>query len=678
MSFWSSIRRNDDSENWIKQGQSFLREGKVFEAHGCFYHALTCKAIDPQAWIYLGILFSLKNDWRAPRCFGAARASKNHDKTEFLRILRQFDTLILDDKVPIIQQYDEASALLVDDRVPSLGYLIEIVKPEIPDVAPKNLPKCKIQYTRGQIFSNEWNSIEVQVENIGTAFAREVYVTCNQDFELKPVKKMGIYSGKSIPYHLHVFPHKDGEQQLIITAHYKNTADIKASDTEEFSIAVVTRPISPPEPSPVPAGPVTPPHIIYQPPAETTFPSIHEQSLGYSPEMQQENPDMTPGQVTPSKRGKKVQSSDQTQRFEDFLDDQYEESSLLGRGGFSIVYKTKNGRGQEFAVKTPFISDPTAGKAYLNEVKTWEKLKHRNIVNVSDCNVFPIPYIEMELCDCTLKEWMSEHEDLTPSEIASIIVDIAEGLKYAHSMKIIHRDLKPQNILIKNGIPKITDWGLARTLAHSPSNINSSTSFVAPYAAPEQFTPTMQKDARVDIWQLGVIMYEMACNRLPFSSDDPMSLISVIRSESPVSPSQINPLMKDLDPIILKCLEKSPERRYHSAEELLKDLHPMISIIKPDTDASPAPVRDKHSIYIIGEGLKKALKDSDLREAYKHLLSLQPLVPESLKGDLTTLAEAIYRRMDFDPPEEIPERIVAEAEILIHKLNIQPVRENPE
>ncbi len=127
------------------------------------------------------------------------------------------------------------------------------------------------------------------------------------------------------------------------------------------------------------------------------------------------------------------------------------------------------------------------------------------------------------------------------------------------------RDLKPHNIMLKDCIPKISDWGLSKVMTESRSS--TTISFTPFYAAPEQIKGE-KKDTRTDIWQLGVIFYELVTGELPFVGDNFVEMGIAIVSKQPLPPSEINPEVKELDPIIMKCLEKDKSKRYQSVEEL--------------------------------------------------------------------------------------------------------------
>ncbi|MCX6701280.1 MAG: serine/threonine-protein kinase, partial [Methanomicrobiales archaeon] len=166
---------------------------------------------------------------------------------------------------------------------------------------------------------------------------------------------------------------------------------------------------------------------------------------------------------------------------------------------------------------------------------------------------------------------------------AEIISGVAEGLAYAHEQGIIHRDIKPHNILIdSHGVPKISDWGMSRLIGSSATQTVAG--FSLAYAAPEQVSPKGfgETDERTDIYQLGVMFYELVTGKLLFPGDDLAEVSNAIISRIPVPPSEVNPQARPLDPIILKCLQKKPEDRYQSVRMLILDLKQFLCL-QPDT-----------------------------------------------------------------------------------------------
>ena len=212
------------------------------------------------------------------------------------------------------------------------------------------------------------------------------------------------------------------------------------------------------------------------------------------------------------------------------LEEFYYDVDYIGGGGFARVFKAKRRKdGKEVALKIPVSLDPSVGRSFLREITNWSRLKHRNIVELYDANVLPIPYLELELCDTDLS---MKDKPMKVEDAARIIFEIAEGLKFAHSRDIIHRDLKPKNILFKGDVPKISDWGLSKVASESKLSVKA---FTPLYASPEQVSSKFgSPDHRTDIWQLGVIFYELVTGTVPFTGRDPAEVISSILLEEEV------------------------------------------------------------------------------------------------------------------------------------------------
>lgn len=276
------------------------------------------------------------------------------------------------------------------------------------------------------------------------------------------------------------------------------------------------------------------------------------------------------------------------QPFPNELKHLYDEAEFIGSGGFAQVFKARRKDSRVVAVKIPLKLDEVTGKSFLREITSWQRLNHQNIVSLFDANILPIPYLEQEYMDGGSLEGIKK-----PLEIAQaceIVFEIAEGLKYAHKQGIVHRDLKPQNVLLtKDNVPKITDWGMSRVVDAFKSSTQHG--YTPIYAAPEQVSPKKfgKPDERTDIYQLGVIFYNLLTNDLPFKGDDLAEIASAIVMEQPVSPSKLNPRAKEVEHIVLKCLSKNKEERYQSVGELQEELAGFIK--KPEEVLEKKTVR---------------------------------------------------------------------------------------
>ncbi len=251
------------------------------------------------------------------------------------------------------------------------------------------------------------------------------------------------------------------------------------------------------------------------------------------------------------------------------LESKYTEITYVGRGGIAWVFSARRkADGIKVAVKIPISFDETTGKCFLNEIAAWETLRHENIVEVTAVNILPVPYVEMEFVPGSLE---ALEKPLPVWKAVHIINGVTAGLRYAHEHGFIHRDIKPHNILLTDDVvPKITDWGMSKVLAADVKK-SSIAGFSLSYAAPEQVSPSEfgRTGERTDIYQLGVVFYELVTGSIPFGGESIVEVGNAILRDEPIPPSEYNPDAEAVQKIILKCLEKDPARRYQSAAELL-------------------------------------------------------------------------------------------------------------
>ncbi|GAB6102223.1 hypothetical protein JCM16138_14460 [Thermococcus atlanticus] len=343
------------------------------------------------------------------------------------------------------------------------------------------------------------------------------------------------------------------------------------------------------------------------------------------------------------------------------LFERYEEVEAVGEGGFARVYRARRKDGSVVALKIPYHLTEQAGKVFLKEVMVWSRLKHKNIVELYDANIVPLPYIEMEYCESSLA---GLDKPLNWEKAARLIFEVCEGLKYAHSKGIIHRDLKPSNILLKNGTPKISDWGLSKVVTESRST--TGTSFTPLYAAPEQISSRFgSTDGRTDIWQLGVLTYELVSGRLPFDGEDFVEVAGKITMEEPEKPSRFNPDAKPLEPLIMRCLAKRKEDRYQSVYELQRDLGELLGgryreELRKSVDFS-------RSAYYAGQLLLLHMKLGDAKEAYKYALDLKRYAKGEARKELEELIRGLEIRINEGLP--VPAELVEKAEVMVHEVS---------
>ncbi|MDO5391712.1 MAG: Stk1 family PASTA domain-containing Ser/Thr kinase [Eubacteriales bacterium] len=257
--------------------------------------------------------------------------------------------------------------------------------------------------------------------------------------------------------------------------------------------------------------------------------------------------------------------------------DRYEVVSKIGTGGMANVYKAKDHKLNRFVamkvLKQEFREDTTFIKKFKTEAQSAAGLTHPNIVNVFDVGEDDgIHYIVMELVEgITLKDYISKKGKLSVKEATSIAIQVSMGLEAAHSHGIIHRDVKPQNIIIStDGKVKVTDFGIAR--AASSNTISSNVMGSVHYSSPEQVRGGYS-DEKSDIYSLGITLYEMITGRVPFEGETTVAIAIKHLQDEMVPPSEYTPdIPHSLEQIILKCTQKSVDKRYASMGEVIGDL----------------------------------------------------------------------------------------------------------
>jgi serine/threonine protein kinase len=282
------------------------------------------------------------------------------------------------------------------------------------------------------------------------------------------------------------------------------------------------------------------------------------------------------------------------------INDRYRISKKIGSGGMGEVYLARDGQlDREVAIKVlppGTLADESARKLFRKEALALSRLNHPNIAIIHDFGrQNDVDFLVMEyIPGITLSDKIAAGP-LTEKEIARLGTQLAQGLVAAHEHGVIHRDLKPGNVRVTpDGRLKVLDFGLAKAL--SPGSSNSSTESsthlhgaagTLPYMAPEQLQEG-NVDARSDIYAAGMVLYEMATGRRPFEFKSAASLISEILHSPPPPPGRLRlTISPRLEEIILKCLEKEPENRYQSANDLQIDLR---RLAPSALDNDPLPV----------------------------------------------------------------------------------------
>lgn len=285
-----------------------------------------------------------------------------------------------------------------------------------------------------------------------------------------------------------------------------------------------------------------------------------------------------------------------------FIQNRYEIISRIGSGGMADVYKAKDHKLNRFVAVKVLKKEFREDKAFISKFKVEAQsaagLAHANIVNIYDTGEEAgIYYIVMELVEgITLKDYIGKKGRLSVREATSIALQISAGLEAAHNNGIIHRDVKPQNIIIStDGKVKVADFGIAR--ASTSNTINSSVMGSVHYSSPEQARGGYS-DEKSDIYSLGITMYEMLTGRVPFDGDTAVAVAIKHLQEEIRGPKELVPeIPNSTNQIVLKCTQKSPDRRYTNMSELIRDLRE--SLVNPEGDFVTQQEVDRKSRTII-------------------------------------------------------------------------------
>jgi serine/threonine-protein kinase len=264
----------------------------------------------------------------------------------------------------------------------------------------------------------------------------------------------------------------------------------------------------------------------------------------------------------------------------------YELLGEVGRGGMGVVYKAVQvGLNRVVALKmirNGSSALPQVVARFRTEAEALARLQHPNIVPVYACGEYEgLPCFAMEfLAGGSLRQRL-DGPLLQPRHAAGLMETLAGAVSFAHEQGILHRDLKPSNIVFTaDGIPKLTDFGLARFLDDGEGPEEGGTVLGTPaYMAPEQARGDWPAvGPATDVYALGVILYELLAGWTPFTAPTRAAILSQVCCREPVPPSRLQPgVPKELETICLRCLRKQASQRHASALALAEDLRCFLS-----------------------------------------------------------------------------------------------------
>lgn len=272
---------------------------------------------------------------------------------------------------------------------------------------------------------------------------------------------------------------------------------------------------------------------------------------------------------------------DAVARFPEALAERYRLERMLGRGGMASVYlarDVKHARDVAIKVVHPAVAAALGPNRFLREIEIVAQLHHPYIMPLFDSGeaggsvYYVMPYEK----DSSLRQRLAREGHLSPEAAVIILRDVCDALSYAHRHGIIHRDIKPDNILMSGRHALVTDFGVATAVSQAANAGGSGSPVVfgtPAYMAPEQTAANLPVDGRADIYSVGVLAYELLSGRPPFVRERREDLLADHRSAAPppltTSERQIP---EALAALVMKCLEKKPDDRYQSADDLLHDL----------------------------------------------------------------------------------------------------------
>lgn len=332
------------------------------------------------------------------------------------------------------------------------------------------------------------------------------------------------------------------------------------------------------------------------------------------------------------------------------LDDRYVIKSLVGSGGMSRVFLAEDlVLHRELAIKMlreEIAKDEASVKRFIHESKAVLMLSHPNIVSVYDVSITSEEkYIVLEYAEgITLKEYLQQHGPLSAEETIHIACQLLSALQHAHSRGVIHRDIKPQNIIVApDGTIKLTDFGIAKVPNSETITMSDKAIGSVHYISPEQASG-LPVDHRSDLYSVGIILYEMICNRVPFEAENAVAVACMQISSQAIPPSEFVPgVPKGLEQILLKAITKRPADRFENAGQMLACLDRLK--VTPDAVFDFVSVRE--------DAEENVMEATPLEKAPDESIEMQVVKPENdgtqtkkrkKKRETVVETEVIYKK----------------------------------
>ena len=303
--------------------------------------------------------------------------------------------------------------------------------------------------------------------------------------------------------------------------------------------------------------------------------------------------------------------------FPQSLATRYRDARELGRGGMAVVFlahDVKHGRDVAVKVVRPELAAALGRERFLREIEIVAGLRHPHIMPLYDSGesdgslYYVMPYEEGH----SLRQRLDRDGRLSIREAIIILRDVCDALGYAHKRGVVHRDIKPENVLLSGEHAMVTDFGIARALPRSgtaAAGLTAGAIIGTPaYMPPEQISADPTIDHRADIYAVGVVAYEMIAGRRPFTGEATQDILVAHLTDVPAPLVMHRPdVPPALEEVVAKCLEKRPQDRWQSADEMLERLQ-ALSVSSPSISfVTPQRARRRTSILRAGAALGIAI-----------------------------------------------------------------------
>lgn len=359
----------------------------------------------------------------------------------------------------------------------------------------------------------------------------------------------------------------------------------------------------------------------------------------------------------------------------------YRVERVLGTGGMGTVLAVMHLDLQEVrAIKLMHpmhLENPHAIERFLREARVISRLKNDHIPRLYDVGRLEsgAPYMVMEVLEGKdLRHLIKERGPLPVHEAVQYLLQTCEAVAEAHASGIVHRDLKPANLFLtfrEDGRPciKVLDFGISKLLEPTPEGGDMTKTLDVlgslHYMAPEQLRSSRYVDPRADIWSLGVILYRMLTGRLPFQGDTPLGYIMALRGNAHPPRAFRSSMPKELDAVVMRCLEKDPEKRTPNVKTLINELLPF----------SEALSQDAPSVNTIDTPGYRNILPSNPPSAPDALPESQPSESVSLTQPISTTLPGAHLLQGSTAP--LPEALRSSGELEVPELN-EPKRASGE